>query len=279
LNFGAVKFGVTHGIAPIAYASLRYGAAGIALCGFALMREGSLRIRGEDLRLLAAAAFLGVFVNQLALVYSLRLAPASLVALLFGTGPLIVAALSHVSGIERVSPKVWLSGVVCFAGVALVVLGTGRTISSNLLGMALALVIAGTWAAYAVAVAPLIRRHSPLRINALATLVGSIPLLLCAMPQLSDEAWGKVTAYAWLCLAYSLVCAYLLANAVWLTAIQTIGPARAALYSNLQPFLAAVFAVLVLSERLTAVQILGGSVIACGIIASRRKAPVVIAGE
>jgi len=49
---------------------------------------------------------------------------------------------------------------------------------------------------------------------------------------------------------------------------------RATLATNLQPFLAAVVAVILLGERINAVQVLGGLLIGIGILAARRRAPV-----
>ena len=60
-------------------------------------------------------------------------------------------------------------------------------------------------------------------------------------------------------MAYSTFAAFLLSNIMWFKAIKLAGPNRAALYANLQPFLGAVFAVLVLSESMGALQIIGGA--------------------
>jgi drug/metabolite transporter (DMT)-like permease len=57
-----------------------------------------------------------------------------------------------------------------------------------------------------------------------------------------------------------------------------VGPSRASLYANLQPFLGALFALLLLSERMTALQAAGGLAIAAGIVLARRR-PVVPATE
>jgi drug/metabolite transporter (DMT)-like permease len=57
-----------------------------------------------------------------------------------------------------------------------------------------------------------------------------------------------------------------LGNVFWSTAIDRVGAGRSALYANLQPFLGAVFALLVLSERLGTLQLIGGLVIASGIV-------------
>ena len=66
-----------------------------------------------------------------------------------------------------------------------------------------------------------------------------------------------------------------LGNVFWFTAIDRVGPGRASLFANLQPFLGALFAVLVLSESLNRSEITGGVVIACGILLGRRARPSV----
>jgi len=71
---------------------------------------------------------------------------------------------------------------------------------------------------------------------------------------------------------YSALPSIVLGNILWFTAISRVGPGRASLFTNLQPFLAAVFALLVLSERLGALQIGGGAVIAAGLLLGRRRA-------
>jgi drug/metabolite transporter (DMT)-like permease len=57
-----------------------------------------------------------------------------------------------------------------------------------------------------------------------------------------------------------------------------VGPSRAAIYTNLQPFLGAVFALLILSESMTSLQVAGGLLIAVGIMLSvRSREPAAVA--
>jgi drug/metabolite transporter (DMT)-like permease len=51
------------------------------------------------------------------------------------------------------------------------------------------------------------------------------------------------------------------------------------LYANLQPFLGAVFALLILSESMTAIQVGGGLLIAVGILLSRGQQPALVPRE
>ena len=69
-----------------------------------------------------------------------------------------------------------------------------------------------------------------------------------------------------------------LTNILWFTAIGRVGANRSSIYANLQPFLGALFAVMVLSETLTVLQAIGGAIIAAAIVIARsRRAPAELA--
>src|SRR5919201_2040175 len=81
--------------------------------------------------------------------------------------------------------------------------------------------------------------------------------------------WGAPSALGWLGLAFAVLGQLVLTNVLWFTAIDEVGPSRATLVANLQPFVAAIFALALLSERITPLQILGGVAIGVGILLSR----------
>jgi len=61
-----------------------------------------------------------------------------------------------------------------------------------------------------------------------------------------------------------------LTNILWFRAVDRVGPSRATLVANLQPFIAAVIALVLLSETMTWIQVLGGLLIGGGILLARR---------
>src|SRR5204863_5146750 len=130
------------------------------------IRERSLRIGRGQLPLIAVGTVL-LFANQLSFVYALRFTTATTVALLFGTLPIFTAILARGSGVERLSTRFWAAALVSFAGVALVALGSGGSLSANLKGDALAVSGVITWAGYSVGIAPLMRTYSPFRLSAI----------------------------------------------------------------------------------------------------------------
>lgn len=269
-NFTAIRYGITHGFAPLAYAPLRWGLAGVALAGLARWRGHSLLVGRRDLALLAGASVVGVLVNQVSFVYAVRLVSASTVALVFGTLPIFVSLISQLSGLERLQLRHWVATGVSFSGVALVAAGASGGLSASAGGIALALVTTSTFAVYSVLVVPVMRRHSPIVVNAISALTGSAMLAAASITVLAHESWGETGALAWGALLYSALISIALGNVFWFTAIERVGPGRASLFANLQPFLGALFAVLVLSETLTRSQVAGGCVIGAGILLGRR---------
>ena len=269
LNITVTRYVLTHGWRPLAYGTIRYFAATALFWGFTYRRERSFRVRMSDAKLVAFAAVM-IFLNQLSFVYSIKLTTASTVALILGTTPIFVALLASAIGFERVTGTFWIAAVISFVGVGLVAGGTSSGFSGDLAGDLLAVSTAATWAAYSVAIAPLMRRYSPFRISALVLALGWVPLAAASVPQLADQGFS-FSLLVWIAFAYSVVGPLFLTNILWFTAIDRVGPSRASLFANLQPFFAVIFALLLLSEHLGRYEIAGGFAIAAAIVLERRS--------
>ncbi|HEX2291858.1 MAG TPA: DMT family transporter [Gaiellaceae bacterium] len=269
-NFTVTRYALTHGFQPLAYSSLRFGAAAIVVSGVTYGLERSLALERRHLVLLAGAALVGIYLNQLAFSYAIDLTNASTTALVFGTLPIVTALFAWTVGVERLHRRFWFAAAVSFAGVALVALGSSGGFSGNLFGDLLAFVAAVTWGVYSVAIVPLLRHYSVWRISAVALVAGAVPALLTALPQLADQAWDLDTL-VWVAFAFAVLGPLVLTNVLWFTAIDRVGPSRATLATNLQPFLAAIFAVVLLSEELTWLQVLGGMSIGAALLIARRR--------
>ncbi|HEY4346447.1 MAG TPA: EamA family transporter [Gaiellaceae bacterium] len=282
LNITVTRYVVSHGFQPLAYATTRYLSATGLFWVFTLRREGTVRIALSDTKLVLVAAFL-IFCNQLVFVTSVHLTNASTVGLVLGTTPIFVGILATLVGLERPGRAFWIAAIVSFAGVGLLAGGSGG-VSGDLLGDLLAVATAATWACYSVAIAPLLKRYSPFRISALVLAIGWVPLALVSIPELSRQS---LDGFGWtmgLAFAFAVVGPLFLTNILWFTAIDRVGPSRASLFANLEPFFAVMFAVLLLSEHLTGWEIAGGVAIAIGIGLERigQKAipePAIVLGE
>jgi drug/metabolite transporter (DMT)-like permease len=271
LNFTVSKYILDAGLHPLPYSALRYSAAALVFVAITYPRERTFRIERRDLPLVVLAVVL-LLTNQLSFVYALDLTTATTAALIFGTLPIFTALISRLVGIERLGRRFWIAASLSFAGVALVTVGSGKSVSANLWGDLLALLGAATWGAYSVAIAPLMRRYSPFRLSAVFLAAVSVALLLLASPQLGEQKF-EFGSLVWIGFTFAVLGPLVLTNLLWFTAIDRVGPSRASLFANLQPFLAAIIALLLLSEQLTRLQVAGGLAIAAGIVLSRGREP------
>jgi O-acetylserine/cysteine efflux transporter len=269
-NFTVTRYAVTHGFEPLAYSALRFSAAATIVSAITYGLERSLRFERRHALILIGAAFVGIYLNSIGFMYAIDLTNASTVALIFGSLPILTAIFAFVLGVERLHRRFWFAALISFAGVALVAAGSGHGVSGNLLGDLLALLAAATWGFYAVAIVPLLRHYSVWRISAGGLIVGAIPLVITALPQLQDQRWD-LGALVWAAFVFAVVGPLVLTNFLWFTAIDRVGPSRATLVTNLQPFLAALFAVALLGEDLTWLQVAGGLAIGAALVIARRR--------
>jgi drug/metabolite transporter (DMT)-like permease len=269
----AARYALTHGFAPIAFTALRQIGSTAIIVAFCLKSERSLAI-GRDARPLAAVAMLLGFANQVCLVYAVHLTSASTVGLVLGTVPIITMLIAAALAIEPLTARGAAAATVSFLGVMLISISVGQ-IAGGIAGAAFALLTAATWAGYSVVIARLSRYASPMRLSA-AVMLGYTPLLVVvAAPQLAAEDYASVSPAVWACVI-GVAIAVGIATPIWYYAIETVGPSRATLFANFQPFLVVVLGVLLLSETLTVSTILGGAAIACGLwIAWRARTRVV----
>jgi drug/metabolite transporter (DMT)-like permease len=266
LNITVTRYMILQGWSPLAYATIRYFLAISLFVVYTYRRERSFRIDRGYRRFVVIAGLL-ILANQICFVYSVKLTNASTFALLFGATPMFIGVVSVALGIERLGRPFWLGAAITTCGVALIALASG-SVDTSVLGVCLGVATAATWGCYTVAIAPLMRRYSPFRISALVLTIGWVPLAFLGAPQLAAQhfSFGWLV---WLGFAYAVVGPLFLTNVLWFTAINRVGPSRAALFGNLEPFFAAVFAVLLLTESLTPLEIVGGALIFAGIVLER----------
>ena len=276
-NVTVTKYVLTHGFQPLAYGALRYAVATVLAVVVAYVLERSLRVGGRRALIYIGLAAGLLLINQICFVYALKLTTATTVSLIMGTTPIFAAIVSSVLGVDRLTGAFWVATAIGFAGVALVALGSGGNLSSDLGGDVLALTLSASWACYSVLIAPLMRRYSPYRISAVVLCVMLLPFLAISSVQLGDQDYGSLRPLVWFCLAYAIVGPLFLTNLLWFTAVHRVGAARATLFANIQPFVAAVFAYVILSEHLHWLQVVGGLTILVGILLERRwrRPPVV----
>jgi drug/metabolite transporter (DMT)-like permease len=170
---------------------------------------------------------------------------------------------------------VWAGLAVGLVGVALVVLtaGVGHL---SWLGVLLAVGGPVISAIYLLLLPGLLGSYRPLSLAAIITLGGTVMLAPFGLAE-GINHHPHVT-WAWLgLLGFSVIAAVVAVNWLYLAAMRTLGPARTASYTYLEPFITVAAAGLLISERVLPLQILGGVVILIG-LAIGTPGPLGIAG-
>jgi drug/metabolite transporter (DMT)-like permease len=271
LNVSVTKYILEHGLEPLSYATFRYGLAAAIFVALTLFAERSLRIQRRHVSVLALAAMV-LWLNQVSFVLALDAATATTIGLLLGAIPIFTALLGLVLGRERLRHRFWIAAGVSAVGVALVAIGSGGDVSGGYEGIALGLATCATWAGYSVAVAPMMRTYSALRVSAVVIPAAWVLIALSGIPQTRDQDW-ELGWEVWSLVLLATLGPLVLTNILWFRSLHRVGPARATLAVNLQPFVAALLAVVLLSEPLSALQVLGGVLIGAGLVIARRRSP------
>jgi len=272
LNLTVSRYILTHGFQPLAFSTVRYGLAALVFIGIAVFAERSLRIARRDLAAVIAAA-VALWVNQIGFVYALKTTSASVIALILAATPIFAALIGLAFGTEVLPRRFWIGAALSFAGVALVALGAGGELGGDVVGILLGILAAATWAVYSILITPLMRRYSPSRISAVVLSLSWVGIALSGLSQTRSQDW-QLGWEVWALLLFATLGPLVITNVLWFRSLDRIGPSRATLATNLQPFVAALFAVVLLGERIDAVQILGGLLIGLGILGARRRSPV-----
>jgi drug/metabolite transporter (DMT)-like permease len=207
---------------------------------------------------------LGYVGQSLCYFIALEHAQASLVALLLYLYPGFVTVLAALWLGERLTRVKAAALVLCLAGSALMV-GGGH---GDSLGIALALTAAVVYSLYIVAGARITPGVDPLATTAVVCLsagavfcgVSAVRVLAGSPPHLpaTPSAWAAVVAIA----LVSTVTAML----AFFAGLTRLGAARTSMLSTLEPVVTVLLAAILLGERLTPLQWLGGAAVLAAVL-------------
>jgi drug/metabolite transporter (DMT)-like permease len=268
-NFVVLKRALQE-LSPYTVNAIRFSISSAFLLAIISRRQATGPLLRRDTLRVLVAGITGFGVGQVCMLLGLSLSPASQAALLAATMPIFVALLSHLAGMERLSPRGWIGIGLCFAGIVLVVGGpSGANRLQAMLGGLLSLLSALGWAISMVITAPVLRRSSVSRVSAATTVTGTLILILIAIPAMLQERWSGVTPVSWAGLVFSGVLSLAIGTVIWNRGVRVIGAPRTAIYANLTPVVAAATGWLFLNERLTLLQFAGAAIILSGLYVVR----------
>ena len=259
-------------ISPLAFAFVRFALMTILAFGILALRgRGRLQpIHRADLPRFLAAGLTGYTLYQLGFVLGLdRTSPFSS-SLLIAMVPFFTLVFLALRG-ERTARHAWVGLAVGLAGVVLF-LADKRGSPGSLLGDALSLGAAVSFALYGLVNRPLVRTYPPETYTAYALLAGTIPLLAISLPAAMTQHWEVISFWGWVGIIYMVALPVYVAYMLWNWAIARRGAAAATTFSLLVPILSGVLSVLLFGEDFGVAKLLGALCVLAGLLIVRRPA-------
>jgi drug/metabolite transporter (DMT)-like permease len=219
-------------------------------------------------------ALIGNTAYQLFFINGIALTTATNSALILATTPVFIVLFGAVLRVEKITSRIVQGVILSFTGVVMIILGSGRPLTitdQSLIGDLLIIANPICWSIYTVLSKPLLKQYSPLRLTAVTMAIGTVPLVLVSIPSLSTENWLAISTGAWLSLAFSACFAIAIGYVLWYIGVSRIGSARTALYDNLVTVFAVASAWILLSESMTAIQIVGAVLVFVSLYVARRN--------
>jgi drug/metabolite transporter (DMT)-like permease len=267
-------------IPPLPMAAARYLVAGAILYPIA-RRSGSPRQRAEDrpgARQWLATAIVGsmllAFGNS-AVAFAEKTIPSGLAALLVASVPLWMVLADRVINGRRIPALAWLALVAGIAGIAILAKPHGH---SAVLPALIVLGGALSWGTGSVLAGRLPVPARPLLASAMEMLAGSVVLIVLAAGtgELGALHPAAVTGRSLLAVLYLIGPGSLLAMTCYVLVLQRLPTATVSTYAYVNPVVAVGLGALLLGERLTVTDLIGGVVVIGGVallLVSRSRHP------
>ena len=273
INFSIVK-GALIDFSPLSFNAVRFGTSSLILLSLLWIRERSLSIKRKDVGYFIMLGLIGNTAYQLFFINGIALTTATNSSLIIATTPIFIVLFSAALHVEKITSRIVQGVILSFVGIVMIILGSGKTLNfteQSWIGDLLTIANPICWGSYTVLSKPMLKEYSPLKLTAITMAIGTVPLLLVSAPSLSTENWAAISANSWLGLAFSAVFAIAIGYVLWYTGVNRIGTSRTALYENLVTVFAVASAWVLLSESMTAIQIIGAVLVFVSLYVARRN--------
>jgi drug/metabolite transporter (DMT)-like permease len=259
---------------PVELAAARFLPVVILMGGWLLAKDraGGWQLLRKEWPKVLFMSLAGITTYHLALNTGETRVPGGTASLIIALSPAVVTVLSALFLHERITLLQVGGLAISFVGLIIVVMvGEGIQLDVRDLGYYLLVFVAAcVWGSYSVVGQSLLRRHSQVRVMATTLTLGGLPLVALAplgfwghFPALPPSVWGAAAFLSVLCTVVAYV--------IWLNGIRTLGAARVQSFNYLIPLFAVLSGAVLLGERITWGQIVGGALIVAGVVAINRR--------
>lgn len=260
LSFLSIKVAVQV-LAPMSLALSRFIIAAVLLIIILKIREPEARLDKKDIPLFAVSGIIGITVYFFFENNGIKMTTASTASIIIATIPVLTVLADYVFCGTRLTWAKIFGVVLSFWGVYLIVSGSGHFSlkSEHFVGNIFMVGAALAWVAYSLVTRPLGERYSRLAITTYQTILGTLAILPFVF--FETNYWHLVNGKIILNIVFLGVFCSALGYYIYVYALGELGVAVTALCINLIPIVAVASSYLLLGERITPAQLLGGGVI------------------
>lgn len=237
------------------------------LLGLSSFKKHFKRVNKSDLVAILCLGVVGVFINQWSFFVGLQTADPTTSALVLATTPILTGFLAAVFLKEKLTIRMLIGSMVAITGIYFVVAAGSSSIFQIDKGLLWIVITMITFAIMIIMTRLLSQRVDPLTITLYSNIVGFIVSIPFAFI-LDQPLRISFKLSDWALLIGTAIIVHGLANLMWNNNIRYVDASKAAILSNLEPFVAMIMGLVLLLKPITSAEILGSIFIVGGVILS-----------
>lgn len=253
---------------PLFLCLIRFMISTAVLLVFRLGRKDFRYPGPEDMKKIAAAAFLGISVYYAIENIAVNMTSAADASVISAAYPLLTILTGIVFYHFRPARNQIIGILMACIGVLILTVSSSRE-NSSLIGNLMLVFNGFLWALYNYLTGRISKDCDNFSVTYLQILIGTV----CFIPMLFLESFtiGTITLTSVLAVLYLAVCCSLAALLLYNYGLRNTDPATTAALMNLMPVAGVVLSALILKETITMRHILGGVIIIVGVFVSEHR--------
>jgi drug/metabolite transporter (DMT)-like permease len=255
---------------PLTIVFIRLVIAVILLTTFLFITRGFVKMKKEDRKLFFLLALFEPFFYFLGESYGLTYVSATVGSVLISTIPVIATLAAWIFFKERLKLINYAGIVLSFIGVLIFIINKDGSVSFNSKGLTLLFIAVISAVGYNLTLSRLIRKYSPVYIVTIQNIIGAVlflpVFLIFDFHQFVSTPFVVKSFMPILELAVFASCG---AFILFAFSMKHMGISRANVFTNCIPVFTAVFAFMMLGDKLTLHNILGMLVVIAGLFMSQ----------
>ncbi|MET3196155.1 drug/metabolite transporter (DMT)-like permease [Bacillus sp. OAE603] len=231
---------------------------------YAVMVNKWKKIHKKDWFMMFLLGLIGTCINQWSFYAALETAHPTTSALILALAPITTSLLASIFLKESITRQFYFGSIVALIGVFLVITN-GKELNFSI-GLIWIFITMLTFAISIIMIKKLTEKYHSITISLYSNIIGFSSLV----PFLVTENTSKISLdiLLWILLIVTAILMHGICTLIWNHQIQVVGASKAAMFLNLEPFIAILVGLIILKNNVTISQLSGGLLIIIGVILS-----------